>query len=160
MNEIDLAWVAGLIEGEGSITITRLQRRIKGEVRSVGYALCLSVTMTDEDCINILHTLFAGTKCIHHRGNDKKRRSWIWQVSSRRAGEVLDTLSPYFRSPRVQEKCALALKFQQQKSHGGRYIDGYAQKQEEFFATMRDLNVRGAANRKYVLANYPSDTDA
>lgn len=98
MRTIDLAWVAGIVEGEGSILIT------KG-----GGGIRVQVKMCDEDVVRRLHTI-TGIGYVNgpypgaHLGD---KPYWAWLVSRRQdASGLLMTLYPFFgerRQARARE---------------------------------------------------------
>lgn len=141
----DLHWVAGLLEGEGSIQISR-HRFIDNGAERLTYVLWVRLGMLDQFCVQETARILGGS----HRATTykSKTRVWRWDLSSAAAGEVLATLLPYIRSPRVRAKAELGLKFQHQKIRGrpsnpafGR--PNYAAEQEDYYLRMKELNVRG-----------------
>lgn len=145
LDELFLAWAAGLFEGEGTITIAPIRRA--SSRGSHFFALHVSLTMTDEGLVRLLHRTFGGYIALR-RGAAKRKDAYMWIVTSARAGEVLRLLQPFFRSTRVQEKAVLGLEFQSQKRRGAaRYDVTYSQRQADFWQRMRVLNERGVNNR-------------
>lgn len=139
---LDLAWAAGILEGEGSIGIARRRPR----PRASAFMLQVSVTMTDEACVRELARLFPGWVGIHHRQTDRKRQSWIWIVTAAAAAETLRELQPYLRTDRMQRKTRTALAFQAIKRVGGATRSAEDRLAERILWTrMRVLNVRGIA---------------
>lgn len=80
MTDIETAWVAGLIEGEGCLGLYKLTGARKGRRRGR-----ITVNMTDEDVVLKLHAL---TGVGHVRMNNwhaehklsHYKRKWIWEV--------------------------------------------------------------------------------
>lgn len=94
--EQEIAWVAGLFEGEGNI----------GWGRRGG--LTLRVQMTDEDVVRRLHaTVVVGTVTgPYWDGDQRHKESWRWAVSGPGARELAERLLPFMgarRSARLQE---------------------------------------------------------
>jgi hypothetical protein len=72
VNREEIAWAAGLFEGEGSVYVNR--------IRKYRY-LCVEVNMTDEDIVQRLHRLFPyGTVRQAEALRQHWKRSWHWRV--------------------------------------------------------------------------------
>lgn len=101
LSETDLAYAAGLIDGEGCIRInigtTTLGQRKDG--------LVLSVAMTNPLPIHFLHKLFDGN--IDYREISNKQPTWTWYVSTRLAVEILEKLYPYMLVKKEQAIIAI-----------------------------------------------------
>lgn len=132
----DLAWAAGILEGEGSF-------RINARSRTNAGALMVEVTSIDRDMLEHLAELFGGT--IHAKGPlPRRRQAYRWTVASRRAYDVLDVTRPYMRVARIITKVELALDYQAQKTRTrSLHTPEYLARQAEFYDRMKVLNVRG-----------------
>ena len=108
MLETELAYVAGIIDGEGSIGI--YQQKARGYRSKV---MRVTVDNTDEWLIRQLLMWFGGhiNRRSDHRGNRKD--VWQWYVESKKAGNFLRLILPYVRMKRPQVE--LALQFQERK---------------------------------------------
>lgn len=137
---IDLAWAAGLLEGEGSIRIAEIAKRDK---RWRWFILALECTMTDRSCIDELRRLFGGSITMQ-RKKPPHRDAYRWYVSAQIAGAAIRELIPFLRSERWRGRAALAVEFQAQKRRGAaRHIEGYSDLQRDYYERMKKLNVRG-----------------
>ncbi len=137
----DLAWLAGIMEGEGSIRINAPTRKNSG-------ALIVAVTSTDLDMLTNVAEI-AGVGRIKHGGDPvgNRREYWRWTCASRQAARLLGAIAPYCRVARCRGKIALALEYQKQKTRDTRVNRSplYAGRQVTYFGRMKALNVRGAA---------------
>lgn len=102
MTEAEIAWVAGIVEGEGCITLVKRQTKRPDAPRNTGR---LTVKMNDEDIIRRLHSLTGvGTVCRESRGQ------FAWQVQKRAdVPPILRTLLPWMgarRTARINEVLA------------------------------------------------------
>lgn len=81
MNEVECAWVAGLLEGEGSFTLgPEGQRTRSSRVRQ----LMITCGMTDLDTIEKLHRIAAiGNTYLERRKREGCKQMYIWQASKR-----------------------------------------------------------------------------
>jgi hypothetical protein len=98
----ELAYLAGVIDGEGNIAIGLRSRGAKGE-KSPIYWGYLKVSNTDrrllEWCANV-----TGVGTIHKEGRKRGRRRqlYIWHVSSTPSEQILRDVYPYLVIKREQ----------------------------------------------------------
>ncbi len=96
------AYLAGLIDGEGTITLTRVHRY---ENRR----LVVSISNNDLPLLKFVKAeLGAGRITTKRIYNDRHARSFTYQISSRQALDLLRQLIPYLRTYRVN-RAKLAL---------------------------------------------------
>lgn len=76
-NQIDIAWLAGIIEGEGCINISKPN---KG---NSNYYARLNVKMTDYDVLAKAQRIFGGS-IKGPEIQDRKKPAWSWQVANRK----------------------------------------------------------------------------
>lgn len=89
MRDVEAAWAAGIIDGEGCI---HLRRRSE----AAGYfALVLKVTMGHRPTIDRLHSLFDLGTIQENRSNKGHNPAWSWVCTTRQVGAVLDIVQPY-----------------------------------------------------------------
>lgn len=105
-----LAYTAGIIDGEGCISIHKSMNR-----NSYRRAIHISVGNTNPWLINWLEFNFGGSSRIYHPKNSKWKDSWQWELSAKQAGEFLEMILPYLKLKRAQAE--LAIQFQKAKHH-------------------------------------------
>ena len=103
MKRIDLAYLAGILDGEGSICITRTKP--KGLYKHSRYTLAINITNTNEWLIRWIDFNFKGT--INRTRLPSRRDCWRWQVHSSKAVEFLRLLLPYLKIKKPQAELAL-----------------------------------------------------
>jgi len=139
MQPTDIAWAAGIFEGEGAVRITPQGTRNMA-------SLWVSVTSTDPDLLQPLRDWFGGSvsKPVLREG---RKPYQTWTIVARQAETFLGTIYPFTRVARIRAKIQLALEFQAQKQHVLRIRnrDEYETSQYEYARRMRELNVRGRA---------------
>lgn len=112
MTDLELGWLAGIIDGEGciSISFTGEQMNVRQGRRTPHYRLFLQILMCNEACIRKVHEL-TGVGTVAYRNNDRFNRhpSWCWRCGSRQAASVLNLISPLLVVK--QEECNAALEF-------------------------------------------------
>ena len=103
MNELNIAWAAGLLEGEGCFS-----RHIRKSNGVLTYAI--HCEMTDEDVIRKIHEVFnIGTvvkrlNMAGRRDPRKRKQSWIWSVQNKAGiAMVLSAIKPYMCGRRSEK---------------------------------------------------------
>lgn len=138
----DVAWAAGLFEGEGAVMIARTN----GNPARKSYFLQLVVAMTDEEPVRWLAETWGGS--LHRQHVVKHwRPSLRWVTSGNDAAAFLRDIEPFVKSDRLRRKVELALAFQAQKQRFGRgkpAPEEYHTRQYDFWERMRRLNLKGA----------------
>lgn len=101
----DPPYVAGLLDGEGTILIYKVRDY---------YQLSVRITNTDLRVLESLKNLFGGdigSKC--EKISKRTRPCWTWQIQGQKSAELLVELYPYVLVKRDQTR--LALEFQTHK---------------------------------------------
>lgn len=115
MKKIDLAYTAGIIDGEGSIGIYTDNLKRKHPC----YCLQVGVTSADEWLPMWLKFAFGGYVYKMETPPQHKTK-WYWTVRARQAKNFIELVLPYLRLKR--EQAEIAIKFQSRKRHYGRSI--------------------------------------
>lgn len=107
LRETEKAYLAGIIDGEGSISIGITKRIRKGVVYRNHY-LRLQVTNTDSALIQWLNKLGGSTAERKLRADYPTARVvYSWNKQCRQAGEVLEQVYPYLITKRKQAEAGL-----------------------------------------------------
>ena len=117
-----LAYLAGVIDSDGCITIVRHRGR---KTQSFGYSLRIIVEQTNRLAIDIFSKMFGGSVGImdnpkHLSKNGKPK--FTWYRSSNKAAECIRALLPYLRIKHPQAE--IALEYRDYMSHPGE-MEGY-----------------------------------
>lgn len=112
VSDTELAYTAGIIDGEGNIGIYPNTTKNGYPV----FRLRVRVNNTNEWIIHWLQEKYAGSIGITSRKENSYRwkDAWWWTVSCRKAGEFLEAIFPYLIIKKPQAE--LAIKFQHQMS--------------------------------------------
>ena len=132
MTEVQKAYIAGIVDGEGSISIAHSKHKNNGKRY---YSLRIDVVNTDRKLIDYMAdvTDTGYTYCYESRKNEWKNiHSWV--TTRKSAEEFLREILPYLVIKK--ERAELALEF---RKHSRK-----VEKQEQFFEKMKALNKRGA----------------
>ena len=114
MKKTDLAYIAGLFDGEGSIGLNKTKNY--NGTGSVYYRLLVQVCMVEEYIPQWLHLNFGGS--LSKRIMVKPRRNIThWQIANRKAAEFLKVILPYLKIKKPQAE--VALEFQSQRRISG-----------------------------------------
>lgn len=116
--DMDLAYVAGLIDGEGSIQLDH-----RGGP-SAHRAPVVSLTNTSRPIIDFLKERFGGTVCEQKRYAEHHRQAWIWRVCHDRALSFLAEVAPHLRHEQKVARAGLLLReYKSVTKRNGRYTD-------------------------------------
>lgn len=133
----ELAFTAGLMEGEGSVTINTFTKRNKG-------ALIVSCSNTNRELIDFLNDRWPGY-CKPVTGLGPRRKpAWRWTIAALQALAFLEQIEPYVVTWRMKERIETARRWQAIKTKHWRHrTEADAEASFNTFHWMRELNVRG-----------------
>lgn len=113
----DLAYSAGILDGEGGIrVIAERRKRMKNDSPYIFYRLRIDVVNTDKRIMDYFLQNFGGTVCSNnykYKGN--KRIIWRWQLFGNQAIKFLKKISPYILLKK--EQAMLAIEFNKRQKH-------------------------------------------
>ena len=109
MKKTDLAYMAGIIDGEGYISLAR--RNSKRNKSGIRYDIQVGVTNTNKWLLETFRFAFGGSISKKKKGYEKSLPSsqdcFNWQVGNKQALIVVRTLLPYLRLKRPQAELAI-----------------------------------------------------
>ena len=112
--ETELAYAAGIIDGEGCIGIWKYrQPRCQ---HGYTYALRVTVTMTEPEVPTWLFETFGGCLNDYPPEREEWKRKYIWAISTKQARPFLGTILPYLKEK--VEQAEIAIEFQSTKKMG------------------------------------------
>jgi hypothetical protein len=137
MTPEELAYLAGFIDGEGSLQIQRrIHRNEFGEW--LGYSIYLDVGQTRRDILEYLKEQ-AGGGCIHHKPSvGNRKQSWMLRIMGSQALKFVSQIRPYLRV-----KSEIADVFLRFPMTGRKTTDEQRQIKDALFLRARELNHRG-----------------
>ncbi len=108
MNDVDLGWLAGIMDGEGTITMVK---RYGKHRRGFNFrSPALSMTSTDYEILVRVQRLAGGTINKVTRYRERVKQAWIW---SRNGGpiilETLRLIEPHLSCPKKQRRAQYQL---------------------------------------------------
>ena len=104
------AYLAGIIDGEGSILITKINNKRSG---NIWYRMQVSCAMTDPEAIELLRDTFTpdNKQFIYINGREKGYRPvYQWLTTGKTSMRILNELLPYLTVKKQQAR--LAIEFQ------------------------------------------------
>jgi hypothetical protein len=120
------AYLAGLIDGEGTVTLTRAHRR---ENRR----LVVSISNNDLLLLSFVNTAIGAGKVTTKKTYSKRHaRSFTYQISSRQALDLLEQVTPHLRTYKaIRARLALA-NYLRLTPRNGRYTPATSGQRLEF----------------------------
>jgi hypothetical protein len=121
------AYVAGLIDGEGTIT---LSHNNKGDAYRTPV---VSMTSTTKELVELLHREYGGSVRFHRTYRARHSDSFIWSVRHNRALKMLERIAPYLRVPEKVTRANLILcRYKLVTPRNGKYSDVQRESKIEF----------------------------
>lgn len=162
LTNVDFAYIAGIIDGEGFLSI----RKHKDKRIPRGWSLQpqVGVWNTDEKLITYLNLCIKGTYIrnrIYPSSNPNAKPSYLWMIQgNKKIKGFLESILPYLIIKK--ERAEILLKYIRysneslrrfrtvQKNNNGIFIKGiqkeYSDEEISLFKLMKDLNKRGIKN--------------
>jgi len=128
-----LAYTAGIIDGEGSIQITRTKR--KDSYNGVALEMRVLVGNTKEWLCQWLKMQFGGSVSVWKSQKPNWNPCYVWQLRGQKASEFLGTIKPFLQLK--GEQADLAIQFEKGKNESSTYILREAQR-----ILMRSMNTK------------------
>ena len=143
MKHTDDAYLAGILDGEGCVMISRKKsKRSRG-----GYAFALVVTVTNT-CRPLLDHLCAvtgfGNIAPHSDSRPNMKQAWIWSLWSNQAKSVLCRVLPFLVVKKLQAELAIKFAATIRSGIGSKGLTKEElTERAQMYRTMRLLNRRG-----------------
>jgi len=140
-----LAYLAGIIDGEGSIHISKNKKGYKIGAKNPSHNLRLYITSTNKTLIDWLCLQFGGNTVYkkQHKNNKNQKASWDWYIDATKAVTILKAVYSYLLIKKPQAQ--LAIEFQKQKTNksGKKLTPQIIQIRDNYKNKMMILNKRG-----------------
>lgn len=112
----DWAYVGGLIDGEGSITLVAVGSR-KRSPR-------VSIATTSFELVQYLLDTFGGHYVYRPRRRANYRDGYSWRLNGRRALQFLEEVLPFLRESRKRERARLLL-FERESTDEAEFVERF-----------------------------------
>lgn len=141
LSEVDAAYIAGLFDGEGTITVAIIKPK---QALKTGnrYTPAASLTMCNEAVIRWLQSV-TGIGSVYERRPQQARFSvsWTWALPARQAIPVLVRIHPYMRVK--AEQARLYLEMMEIRKDSRNYGCNNPERQLQIACEIQALNRRG-----------------
>lgn len=129
MTELERGYLAGIIDGEGSITLTK-DKQFRYPV--------LEVSSTTYQIVEYLKVHFGGVISKKNERNSKWKQAYIWKIERRKAISLLEEIVGYLNEPKKKARAQLIIKdYIRLTPRNGKYSEEIKQQklkfEEEFF---------------------------
>jgi hypothetical protein len=137
----DIAWAAGLFDGEGHITIQKSKPYAARGERSYKYSLIINLGMTHHATVRKFAEIVGAGRlgCLRQR-NPEHACMLRWQTERRNASAILKIMLPYLKTKRVE--ALLALQFEDCQAAVSAPVFGtpsdLTAKRENFYLLLRE----------------------
>jgi hypothetical protein len=141
LSETDKAYLAGIMDGEGAIYISR--KKDPTMKAGYGYRMVLGVANTDLPLMNwLVEATGLGTVKPRKRHSPKHKQAYDWYLWSIQAYQFLKAISPYLKQKK--QRATIAMSFMEKHStHKGYLTPEEANAQVAVYDEMKILNKRG-----------------
>lgn len=140
LSETEVAYLAGLIDGEGCIRL-QAQRTNKGKYYS--FTVSMSIAMVCNPCpLPELHDKLGGTLSVWDRKKDGWKDCYRWALYGAKLVPLLQAILPYLKVKHKQ--CVLAIQYLNWRATYGRKLGEKGRKiADAFHQKFLALNKRG-----------------
>jgi hypothetical protein len=112
MNDVDLAYIAGLIDGEGYIGIKKstYQIRVVKDMVNPSYHERIQIRMVDEEAIKFIADNFGGFYYKEKPHSRSPKPLYCYQASDLKATNILKQILPFLKVKRKNAEIVLKLR--------------------------------------------------
>lgn len=140
LNEIGLAYIAGLFDGKGYIRCSFKKHVAREPMGNTEF--WLTVSNTHRPALEYLKTILGGKIYASPRKKSSQKMGYFWEIGYRQAFRVLHQISPYLKIKR--EHAELALQNEALISKRGRRTPSEREKLIALINKMNTYTKRGA----------------
>lgn len=141
--ERDLGYMAGIIDGEGSISVTDLSVKYN---RSF-FTTSVGVTSTDEIMIDWIVDVFGGWKSEYtpkQTPANSRKKVYRWQITGKNLEVFLSLIEDYVVVKKEEIRIMLKIRSTFGKSYGGKKVSSEINKQRRDCAKrLKEIHCRG-----------------
>lgn len=123
VHRLELAWAAGIIDGEGCISIHKNLPNPKIHRVSPHYTLTIQVAMTHEETVRRMKAVFGvGSVGSYTPKNTTHKPYWMWTCSSSDAVEVIKSVQGFLVTKAVQARIGLIFTRRRNTQQGSKAV--------------------------------------
>jgi len=136
-SELDAAYIAGLIDGEGTVTLTR---RHRNENRQ----LCVTISSTERQMLEyVRHTLSAGKITNKSITSIRHAPSYTYTIANRQALELLRQIEPWLRSYKRLRASLILRDYVRLTPRNGKYSPAVRKERKAFEQAVLSIKANG-----------------
>lgn len=98
-----VAYIAGIIDGEGTITLSKVRKSAQFR------APVVSVSSTTLEILEYLKSHFGGSIVKHKVYQKHHKQSWSWKLDYTRAVKLCEAILPYLLEPEKRRRAMLLI---------------------------------------------------
>ena len=146
VTEVECAYAAGFIDGEGCIAIAR---RVRWDNKRDAYVLRVSVRSTTRGPLDFLRERWGGGLCACGASGSGHStcQVWDWQLHARWAARFLEAIYPYLILKKEQALFARAFQAMMEPRRGKRGFPEWFAMLEQCYLKLRALKLEGRQAR-------------
>jgi hypothetical protein len=130
------AYIAGLIDGEGTITLSRIHR-------NENRRLVVSISNNELGLLEFVHKVVGAGRITRKRTYSARHApSFTYQISSRQALELLRQTAIYLRSYKAARACLALTEYVRLTPRNGKYASELRGRRSEFEAKLLAIRPR------------------
>ena len=142
LSEVDAAYIAGIIDGEGTITLTRTHR---GENRRA----VVSISSTELPLLTYVRSVIgAGRNTGKVRAREHHSPSYAYCITSRQALQLLAQVCPFLRTYKSKRACLLLEEYVSVTPRNGRYTAEQREAREQLETRFFAISTRAGTPRR------------
>lgn len=157
MSKLTAAYIAGFVDGEGYIGITKDNSR-RNYRRTDFYKAVVKVANTNKEIIQWLKDSFGGTLYYRKRDNDNWKNALCWTLEGKNLIPFIDKIYPYLRVKKKQAEIVKKFRktfkkgsysyIKRDARNGGTFVSttlnkDVVQHREALYKQIRELNKKG-----------------
>ncbi len=126
LSQTDAAYIAGLIDGEGTITLTRKHRNENRQ-------LAVTISNTERPLLDyVLETIGAGKITGKRTTSERHTPSFTYAIYNRQALNLLEQIHPYLRTYKSKRSSIILENYLALTPRNGKYSERQLQMRTEF----------------------------
>ena len=140
LSPVDAAYLAGLIDGEGTVTLSRRHRNDQRQ-------LVVSIANTERRLLEwTLDTVGAGTITGKRISSPLHSPSFTYSIANRQALQILEQIAPYLRSYKATRTQLILQNYINLTPRNGRYTDEIRAERDRFLASVLEIKAQEPAD--------------
>jgi len=141
LSDIDAAYIAGLIDGEGTVTLTR---RHRNENRQ----LCVTISSTERQMLEFVQqTLNAGKITNKATTSIRHARSYTYTIANRQALQLLHQIQPWLKSYKRLRASLILRDYVRLTPRNGKYSPSVRAERKAFERAVLAIKASGRKRR-------------